>query len=80
MGELSTREALLRALHMDPSRIGVGRLCQELLSEISGLPITAPLIPGEPLFSIKNIKMINKPPLNPYGRRGKPKVGHDEHS
>lgn len=33
-------EAITAALSMDPSRPGVGRLCQELLAEVTGCPIT----------------------------------------
>lgn len=39
---MTAPEATTRALAMHPDVIGVGRLCQELLASLTGLPITAP--------------------------------------
>lgn len=36
-----TPETIRSALSMHPDRPGVGRLCQELLAEVTGLEITA---------------------------------------
>lgn len=37
---MTTHEAILRALDAPVDSHGAGRLCQELLSEVTGLPIT----------------------------------------
>lgn len=66
-------DAIQFALSRRPESIGVARLCQELLADVAGKPVTAKTPDGEgakPICSRpKNIG--NR--FNPWGRAGKPK-------
>lgn len=65
-------DAIAFALSQRPETIGVARLCQELLADVAGRPITARapvLVPvcGRGHEMIGNVN-------NRFGRAGKPKV------
>jgi hypothetical protein len=59
---MSDQEVIKRALSMEPGRPGVGRLCQELLSEASGVPLPE-RHPSEPVVRCS---------FNQWGRKGEP--------
>lgn len=44
---MKRREAIQRALDMHPDLPGVGRLCQELLADLTGMPVTCKSPPPE---------------------------------
>lgn len=47
---MSRDDALRRALTLPPDIPGVGRLCQELLADITGRRVTVPVAPIEKLI------------------------------
>lgn len=66
------RDAAIRfALSRRPESIGMARLCQELLADVAGKPVTA----GTP--RCEAMKAYHRGPVgycnNPWGRAGKPK-------
>lgn len=69
-------EAITAALSIDPSRPGVGRLCQELLAEATCRPITARTRRG--IFFPPSAHPIGAAGRNPWGRAGRPENFHDQ--
>lgn len=68
------RETAIRfALSRRPESIGMARLCQELLADVAGMPVTAETPRPEPMkrFSPRPSLIGNR--HNPYGRAGKPR-------
>lgn len=62
-------DAIQFALSRRPESIGMARLCQELLADVAGKPVTAKapvLVPMRP---------YRWNPGNPFGRAGKPRCG-----
>lgn len=60
--------AISRALSLHPDVPGAGRLCQELLADLTGQPLTREA-------AAPSLKMKGGPggARNPWGRKGKPK-------
>lgn len=66
-------KAIAFALSRHPESIGVARLCQELLADVAGKPVTArppALVPvcASPRHSVGPLGKCN----NPWGGAGKP--------
>lgn len=67
-------DAIQFALSRRPESIGVARLCQELLAEVAGKPVTArtPVV-----VKVCSRRRLSPVPVgkcnNPFGRAGKPR-------
>jgi hypothetical protein len=66
---ISRSKAITAALHMDAATPGVGRLCQELLANVTGRAIRTQ-IHNSVMFP--PCVAIGQPGNNPWGRSGKP--------
>jgi hypothetical protein len=65
-------KAIQFALSHRPESIGLARLCQELLADVAGKPVTAETPRSEPMkrFIPRPANLGNR--HNPWGRAGKP--------
>lgn len=73
-GEIS--DAVAAAVRMRPDRPGVGRLCQELLAELSNRRVSDE--PPASIFFPPSAQPIGAPGRNPWGRKGRPvEISHD---